>query len=186
MSLAINSFRADTHVHTGVRTETILSNQVCTGLRPLCLVKNFIQKKLMPSKIQVLYTVQILEIYCYCYDYKTSWYSINQVQHMWPDLPKGSYTCAVSRHTFHHHLLATSMDQQQTCLILLKVEQSAFTQASFSSLSGIHKCSGGLYMAPSSLDKQTADCESLHNWMMSLTMDLAALCDMWRWKWHQW
>ena len=27
---------------------------------------------------------------------------------------------------------------------VLKVEQYAFTQASFSSLSGIHKCSGGL------------------------------------------
>ena len=57
---------------------------------------------------------------------------------------KGSYTCTVSRHTFYRHLLATSMDQQHICLILLKVEQSAFTQASFSSLSGIHECSGSL------------------------------------------
>ena len=31
-------------------------------------------------------------------------------------------------------------------------------------------------MAPSSLGKQTADCESPHDWLMSLTMDLAALC----------
>ena len=50
---------------------------------------------------------------------------------------KGSYTCTVSRHTFHHHLLATSMHQWHMVLILLKVEQSAFTQAFFSSLSGI-------------------------------------------------
>ena len=45
-----------------------------------------------------------------------------------------------SRHTFHCHLLATSMYQQHNCLILLKLEQSTFTQASFSSLSDIHKC----------------------------------------------
>ena len=32
-------------------------------------------------------------------------------------------------------------------LMLLKVEQSAFIQASFSSLSNVHKCSGGLQMA---------------------------------------
>ena len=32
---------------------------------------------------------------------------------------------------FYRHLLATLMHQQHMCLILLKVEQSAFTQASF-------------------------------------------------------
>ena len=41
-------------------------------------------------------------------------------------------------------------------------------------------------MAPSSLGKQTANRESPHNWLMSLAMDFAALCDMWRSKWHQW
>ena len=93
---------------------------------------------------------------------------------------KGSYTCTVLRHTFHRHLLATSMHQQHMCLLLLKVEQSAFTQAFVSTQSGIHQCSGSLKMAPSSLGKQTASCESPHNWLMSLAMDLAALCDMWR------
>ena len=34
-------------------------------------------------------------------------------------------------------------------------------------------------MAPSSFGKQTAGCESPHDWLMSLAMDLAALCDMW-------
>ena len=57
---------------------------------------------------------------------------------------KGSHTHTVSRHTFHRHLLATSMHQQDMCLLLLKVEQSAFTQAFFSSLSGVHECSGSL------------------------------------------
>ena len=45
--------------------------------------------------------------------------------------------------TFHCHLLATSIHQQHVCLILLKVEQFAFTQA-FSSQSCIHECSGSL------------------------------------------
>ena len=31
-------------------------------------------------------------------------------------------------------------------------------------------------MVPSSLGKQTANCESPHGWLMSLAMDLAALC----------
>ena len=69
---------------------------------------------------------------------------------------------AVSRHTFQCHLLATSMHQQHMCLILLKVELSAFTQAFVSSLSGVHECSSGLYMAPYFLGKQTANCESPH------------------------
>ena len=64
------------------------------------------------------------------------------------------------------------------CLILLKVEQSAFIQASFSSLFDVYK--GGLKMTPSSLGKQTANCESPHDWLVSLSMDLGALCDMWR------
>ena len=83
-------------------------------------------------------------------------------------------------------MLATSMHQQDMCLLLLKDEHTAFTQAFLSSLSGIHECSGSLKMAPSSFGKQTAGCETPHDWLMSLAMDLAALCDMWRWNWHQW
>ena len=39
-----------------------------------------------------------------------------------------------------------------------------------------------------SLGKLTAGCNSPYNWLMNLAMDLAALYDMymWRWKWHQW
>ena len=36
------------------------------------------------------------------------------------------------------------MDQQHMCLILLKIEQSAFTQAYFSSLSDVHESLDGL------------------------------------------
>ena len=41
-------------------------------------------------------------------------------------------TCTVSRCSFHRHLTATSMDQQDMCVILSKAEQSAFTPASSS------------------------------------------------------
>ena len=58
---------------------------------------------------------------------------------------KGSYACTVSRHASRErHLLATSMHQQDMCLLLLKVEQSAFTQAFLSSLSVVHKCLGSI------------------------------------------
>ena len=32
-------------------------------------------------------------------------------------------------------------------------------------------------MAPSLLDEQTASCNSQHNWLMSMAMDSATLCD---------
>ena len=63
---------------------------------------------------------------------------------------------------------------------MLKVAQAAFAMACFLGLSDIHKCQGGFQKAPSPLDKQTASCNSPHDWLMSLTMDLAALCDMLR------
>ena len=34
-------------------------------------------------------------------------------------------------------------------------------------------------MAACPLDKQTAGCNSSHDWLMSLAMDLTALCGMW-------
>ena len=76
--------------------------------------------------------------------------------------------------------------QQFGQALVLKVTQTAFTMACFWGLSDIHGCSGGLYMASSPLDKHTASCNSPHHWLMSLAMDLAALCDLWRWIWHWW
>ena len=61
-----------------------------------------------------------------------------------------------------------------------KVTRAAFAVACFSGLSDVHGCSGGLQMATYPLDKQTAGCNSPHNWLVCLAMDLAALCDMWR------
>ena len=82
--------------------------------------------------------------------------------------PFGSYINGPTAHVFK---------------ILLKVKQSAFTQASFSSLSNIHEYPGGIQIIngptdASSLDKQTADYHSPHDWLLSLAVDLAALCDM--------
>ena len=37
-------------------------------------------------------------------------------------------------------------------------------------------------MAPYSHGKQIADCESPHDWLMNLAIDLATLCDMCRWN----
>ena len=61
-----------------------------------------------------------------------------------------------------------------------KVTRAAFAVACFSDLSDVLECSGGLQMVTYPLDKQTASCNSPHNWLVCLAMDLAALCDMWR------
>ena len=60
----------------------------------------------------------------------------------------------------------------------MKVTQAAFAVACFWGLLDIQECLNVLQMAPSPLDKQTAGCDSLHDWLMSLAMNLAALCDM--------
>ena len=69
---------------------------------------------------------------------------------------------------------------------MLKAVQAAFAVACYWGFSDIHECSDVLQMAPSPFDKQTASCDPPHDWLISLAMDLAALCDKWRWKWHQW
>ena len=63
---------------------------------------------------------------------------------------------------------------------MLKVARVAFAVACFRGLSDIHECMGRLQMAAYSLDKQTAGCNSPHDWLMSLAINLTALCDMWR------
>ena len=100
--------------------------------------------------------------------------------HMWPNLRKAG---------FHAHNSKTHISPSNDACILyinypfsqvlvLKISQAVFAVACFWGLSDLHECSGVLQMAPSPLDKQTADCDSPHNWLMSLAMDLAVLCDM--------
>ena len=99
---------------------------------------------------------------------------------------KGSYTCTVSRHTFL--LPFVSYISGPTAHVFNTAEswRVHFHSNLFSSLSDINECSGGIQMATSCLGKQTVDCDSPHDWLMSLAIDLASLCDMWRWKWYQW
>ena len=66
---------------------------------------------------------------------------------------------------------------------MLKVTQAAFAVACFWVLSDVHECWGDLLMAPSPVDKQPAGYKSPHDWLLSLAMDLATLCGMWRCKW---
>ena len=63
---------------------------------------------------------------------------------------------------------------------MLKVGQAAFAVACFGGLSDVHECPGRLQMAACPLGKQTAGCNSPHDWLMSLGIDLTALCDMWK------
>ena len=62
--------------------------------------------------------------------------------------------------------------------MLLKVTQAAFAVACFGGLTDVHECSGRLKMARYPLDKQTASCNSPADWLVSLAMDLATLCDV--------
>ena len=70
------------------------------------------------------------------------------------------------------------MRQQDMSLLLLKVEQSAFIQAFFMASTSARVAFKWPHLPLAG--KQTAGCESPHDWLMSLAMDLAALCDMWR------
>ena len=58
---------------------------------------------------------------------------------------------------------------------MLKVSGADFTVACFLGLSDVHMCLGHIQMAAYPLDKQTAGCNSSHNWLISMAMDLAAL-----------
>ena len=72
-------------------------------------------------------------------------------------------------------MIAVHINQQQfRQVFVLKGVQAAFAVACFRGLIGIHEYSGSLKMAPSPLDKQTAGCNSPHDCLMSLALDLAA------------
>ena len=63
---------------------------------------------------------------------------------------------------------------------MVNVTLAIFAVAYFWSLSDIHEPLGQLQKAPYPLDKQTPGCQTPHDWLMRLAVDLAALCDMWR------
>ena len=57
---------------------------------------------------------------------------------------------------------------------MVEVAQDAFAVACIWGLSDVHEYLGRLQMALYTLDKQTAGCNSLHDWLMNLAMDLTA------------
>ena len=65
---------------------------------------------------------------------------------------------------------------------MLIVTQTAFDVIGFLAFSDLHKVLGGFQMTPSLLHKQTASCKLPHDWLVSLAMDLAALCDTCMWS----
>ena len=104
--------------------------------------------------------------------------------HNWVwEKPPSTHTTA--RHTFHHQTIAVHTNRQFSQVLMLKVALAAFAVACFWGLSDAHECSGRLQMVSRPLDKYTAGCNSPHDWLMSLAKDLAALCDIWKWKWHK-
>ena len=56
---------------------------------------------------------------------------------------------------------------------LPNLQWSAFTEASFTGLSGVHGCLGGLKMAPTFLARQIDGRESLQDWLVRLGIDVA-------------
>ena len=61
---------------------------------------------------------------------------------------------------------------------MLKIGLAALAVACFLGLLDVHECPGCLQMAACPLGKQIAGCNSSYDWLMSLAMDLTALCDM--------
>ena len=57
---------------------------------------------------------------------------------------KGSYTHTVLGLTLHGHSTDTTIDQQFMLVPLPKFQRSVYTEASFTGLSGVHGCLGGL------------------------------------------
>ena len=61
---------------------------------------------------------------------------------------------------------------------MLKVALAVFAVARFWGLLDVHECLGFLQMVAYPLGKQTAGCNSRYEWLMSLAMNLAALCNV--------
>ena len=86
---------------------------------------------------------------------------------------KGSYTRTASGLTFHYHSTDTTIDQQFMLVLLPNLQRSAFTEASFTGLSGVHGCSGGLLMASACPARQTDGRELPQDWLVRLGIYLA-------------
>ena len=102
-----------------------------------------------------------------------------QRHYTWPHLRKASFHIHNSKTHFSPSNDSCTHELTNKAGIDAESYQAAFAVACDWDLSDVHKCLTHLQMASYPLDKKTDDCNSPHNWMMSLAMDLAALCDMW-------
>ena len=114
-------------------------------------------------------------LYVYMHNFIYAYYSYNQNYKRKCDqiFQKGSYTCTALGLTFHCHSTDTTIDQQFMLVPLPNLQRSAFTEASFTGLSGIHGCSGGLLMAPTCPARQRNSRESPQDWLVRLDIDVA-------------
>ena len=138
--------------------------------------QNSVSWNTLEAYLDWLYVVTSNSCFCILFIVKVIYFDCTFC--MWPNLPKGVSFKTHFSSPFDSHINGPTAHVFKYCWRLNSL-------LSLRSLSQeIYKCSGGLQMVPSSLDKQTADCDSPYDWLMSLAMNLAALCDMWRWKWH--
>ena len=82
-------------------------------------------------------------------------------------------------------LIVTSTGQQCMCVIQRQKVDSLLLLRPFS-LARITFMSAQLQVLFKFLRLPLTSCNLPHIWLMSFAMDLAVLCDMCRWKWHQW
>ena len=64
------------------------------------------------------------------------------------------------------------------CVLLSTANQSAFSEAAFSGLSDVHERLGGLQLALVVIGEKQPGCNSSHNCLMILCIDLATFCDI--------
>ena len=105
---------------------------------------------------------------------------------MWPDLRKAAFHAHNSKTHF-----SPSNDSYTRWLTIQPGNNAeswpgCFCYSLFLRLVRCLRVSGSPSNGCMSPWQATTGCNSPHNWLMSLANDLTALCDMWRWKWHQW
>ena len=100
--------------------------------------------------------------------------------HKWLNLRKVNFHMHNSKTHFHHQMITVHINCRYWSwklprLLLLWLVSEACQMST-----------GDWVVFPSPLNKQTACCNSSHDWLMSLAMALCDILCAWQWKWHQW
>ena len=94
--------------------------------------------------------------------------------------PSSTHTSDTTRYNFHHHTIAVyilaNISGRYQCWKLPKLQLLLLWLVSESCRKS---SSAGVIHHISPLDNQPAIYKSPHDWLVSLAMDLAILCDMW-------